>query len=151
VPSLYLLERGVGSVFSNGLVSAVVLNIGGRSTVCQAVWDGEVVYNATTSLKFGGENLVDYMTKCLTEKGYSFTTTAERDIVRDMKEKLCYVSSDFENELTKVIQLEKSYELPDSQVFYLSFYFSFFFFLFFSFFFLVTLSFNFFFPFHLLF
>ena len=50
-------------------------------------------------------------------EGYSSTATAERETVRDVKVKLCYIAVDFDNRLISTAGSSnkvKAYELPDA-------------------------------------
>ena len=52
-------------------------------------------------LNLAGRDLTSHMAHILTERGYSLVTSAETEIVRDIKDKLAYVPFDFEKDLKK--------------------------------------------------
>ncbi|KAJ9638826.1 Arp2/3 complex subunit, actin nucleation center [Coniosporium tulheliwenetii] len=116
---VYVAIQAVLALYAQGLSTGVVVDSGDGVTHIVPVYESTVLNHLTRRLDVAGRDVTRNLISLLLRRGYALNRTADFETVRQIKEKLCYVSYDLEldqrlSEDTTV--LVESYTLPDGRV-----------------------------------
>ena len=117
VPALYVANTAVLSILASGRTTGTSLCSGHGVTMSVPVYEGHSLpYTIVKGSLIAGRNITDSMMSLLSERGYSFRTTTDREIVRNIKEQLSYIAEDYDQELLQSqnpSNIEPCYALPN--------------------------------------
>ncbi|KAF1775321.1 hypothetical protein JG687_00005091 [Phytophthora cactorum] len=106
VPSLFVSPQAVLSLYASGRTTGVVLDVGDGVAHVVPVYEGFTLPHAITRMDIAGRDVTGHLQLLLRRAGYNFQTSAEREVVREIKEKLCYVA--FNPTKEEQLEAEKS-------------------------------------------
>ena len=114
--SVDYFEIPIFSLWATGNKTGLVLESGDGVTQCCAVFDGYSIPHSYIRQNFAGRDVTEYLQSLLKRVGHSFSTTSEFEIVKKMKESLCYtlISNTFNDIEKKTTDTAlTNYYLPD--------------------------------------
>lgn len=114
VPALFFGSQPILSLFATAEKSGVVLESGDGITQSCVVYEGYSIPHSFLRYDYGGRNVTEYLQTLLKRVGYNFSTTAEYEIVKKIKETLAYTIISSNDESRKIGETGPTqYFLPD--------------------------------------
>lgn len=118
-PGLQIVPQALLVLYAQGLVTGLVVDSGDGVTHIMPIAENYLLPHLIGRMDIAGRDITEHMVKLLTLRGYVFHKTSDFDIVREIKEKMCFISADIEmdrriaNETTTYVV---PYTLPDGRI-----------------------------------
>ncbi|XDV42463.1 hypothetical protein PO909_011120, partial [Leuciscus waleckii] len=118
VPLAFVALQAVLALYASGRTTGVVLDSGDGVSHSVPVFEGYCLPHAVQRFNLAGADVTLQLQKLLLEQGVCMRTSAELEIVREMKERCCCVALDYEAELKSAgsTSSEVQYTLPDGRL-----------------------------------
>ena len=98
IHSICLILQANLALYATGLTTGCVVDIGDGITKVVPISEGYVITPAIRILDLAGQDITIFLQKILREAGYRLNSPSEKRILLNIKEDLCYVAQNFEQE-----------------------------------------------------
>jgi centractin len=102
VPAMFISIQAVLALYASGRTTGIVLDVGDGVSHTVPVYEGFAVQNAIQRSNIAGRDVTDNLRLLMRKEGNDFNTSAEFEIVKLIKEKVCYLSSNPSKDLKDV-------------------------------------------------
>ena len=102
VQSCYVALQAVMSLYAVGRSTGIVVDSGDGVTHTVPVYEGFSMPHAVEKMDIAGRELNNYCQRLLMEAGHNFVSSAEQEIVKGIKESMCFVAQSFDEELAEI-------------------------------------------------
>lgn len=118
VPALHTSIQAVLSLYASGRTTGIVLDSGDGVSHAVPVYEGFAMTNSIRRIDVAGRDITEYLQMLLRKSGYIFHTSAEKEVVRAIKESVTYVAADPRKEEREWLGVKNDtkmveYALPD--------------------------------------
>jgi len=119
VPAFYVQMQAILSLYASGRTTGVVLDSGDGVTHAVPVYEGFALPHAISRIDVAGRDVTEFLQILLRKAGHTFHTSSEMEVVKAIKEQVCYVAFNIEKlekEDNEDVDPEVPYKLPDGKV-----------------------------------
>ena len=118
-PQLQVAPQALLVLYAQGLVTGLVVDSGDGVTHIMPIAENCLLPHCIGRMNIAGRDITEHMVKLLTLRGYTFHKTSDFDVVREIKEKLCFISADIQADrklARETTAYVVPYTLPDSRL-----------------------------------
>merc|ERR1719305_1540159 len=132
VPAFFIANKSVMSLYGGGQMTGISVDSGHDTTYIVPSYQGNPIQEATLTLRLGGKQVTEHLMNLLINGKYSFpddnflkwrskrktkfTVLSKKEIIREMKEQHCTVSTTYEKSMSEENFPENSIRLPDGNM-----------------------------------
>lgn len=116
IPAMYASNQSVMSLFASGRTTGIVVESGHGVSHTVPIYEGSAIPYCTRQFNIAGHKVTEYLHHILTHshpQGLYLDSYFGKEIVRDIKEELAYVSLDYQYDLANPV--ERTYVLPNGK------------------------------------